>query len=211
MQNGLSIIQCLKNRVLNLETAFWDKKLGIRTLGVNPGPLPSGAINGDACYYQAKCYSTIRACLRPVALEAKDVFFDIGSGAGRVLCVVAQRRIRKCVGVELSEALCKLARDNAQTLRGKQSPIEIVAGDAALVDYSDGTVFFFFNPFGPQTLDAVLRRIRESFLCKPRLIRCIYLNPKAHDVFQTHGWLRLIAQKSFGTGGTLAHYYSSAE
>jgi len=211
MGKTISIIQSLKDCILNLETAFWDKRLGIKTLGVRRGVAPTEDGNDDYYCYQSKCYSTVRACLRPVKMGAEDVFYDVGCGAGRVLCLVAQRRIRKCVGVELSEAFCTLARDNAQHLRGRRTPIEIVAGDATLVDYSDGTVFFFYNPFGPQPLQVVLRRIREGFLQKPRRILFIYLNPSAHHVFESQEWLQVVAKRSVGTGGLLVYYYSPAE
>jgi precorrin-6B methylase 2 len=144
-------------------------------------------------------------------MGAEDVFYDVGCGAGRVLCVVAQGRIRKCVGVELTPQLCHLARENARNLRGGHTAIEIVEGDATRADYSDGTVFFFYNPFGAETLEEVLRRIRESVLLRPRRIQCIYLNPTARHVFENQGWLKLTARRSLGTGKTLAHYYSSVE
>lgn len=179
------MIMLVKDFILALETAFWDGWLGIKTLGVKRGGFPAGAAIDDSNYYQSKCYSTVRACLRPVRMTPEDVFYDIGCGAGRVICVVARRRIRKCVGIELSESLCRLARENARRLRGRQTPIDIVEGDATLVDYSDGTIFFFFNPFGPQTLQTVLDSIQKSLLQKPRRLQCIYLNPTARHVFES--------------------------
>jgi len=137
----VTIIRPLKNCIFTLETAFWDKRLGIKTLGVQRREAPIGDANRDAEVYQSKSYYSIRKCLRPVEMGPEDVFYDVGCGAGRVLCLVAQTRIRKCVGVELSPALCKLARQNARNLRGRRTAIEIVEGDAALADYSDRSVF----------------------------------------------------------------------
>ena len=207
----IPMIQSLKNCMSNLETGFWDRWLGIRTLGVRPGVSPTGGVNGDQLYYQSKCYWTVRACLGPVKITTEDVFYDVGCGAGRVLCIVAQRRLCRCVGVELSDTLCSLARENARRLRRRRTPIEIVEGDAALVDYSDGTIFFFYNPFGPQTLGAVLHRIGESVQRKPRRVQCIYLNPAACSVFDSQEWLKGVAQRSVGTGGLLVNYYSSTD
>jgi len=203
------MIQFLKNIVLTVETAFWDRWLRINTLGIRPGEVPTGSVNGDSLYNQSKCYATIRACLRHEKLTAQDVFYDVGCGAGRDLCIVAQSRIRKCVGLELSETLCRLAGNNALRLRGRRTPIQIIQGDACLADFSAGTVFFFYNPFGSKSLESVLCRIRENVIREPRPIRCIYLNPVCHRVFEDQKWLQETAKRTVGRGGLAARYYSS--
>jgi len=41
-----------------------------------------------------------------------------------------------------------------------------------------------FNPFGPATLAAVLKRIRESLVKQPRKICVVYYNPLHLDVLR---------------------------
>src|SRR6266540_3445903 len=141
-------IRRLKSDLQRWETAICDTVLGVNTLGCEAGERPHGAFYSDASKYHSKCYSLIWQYLRPVRFQEDDVFYDVGCGAGRVLCLVACRQVRKCVGIELSELLCKLAAENACRLKHCKSVIEIVQGDAALADYRAGTVYFFFNPFG---------------------------------------------------------------
>jgi SAM-dependent methyltransferase len=124
-----------------------------------------------------------------------DVFYDIGCGAGRVLCYVARKHISRVVGVELSPAFADEARKNAMTLRGRVSPIEVRCGDAADMDYSDGTVFFLYHPFGPGTLRAVLDRIRKSVDSHRRPILFMYQNPVHSSVFRSSGWLHYAGRR----------------
>ena len=99
------------------------------------------ARHGDNWRYATIGYQHLRKILRVVSPGPKDVFYDIGCGMGRILCVAAQQPVRKCAGVELQiTLLCQIARRNAASLRGRKAPIEIVCGvSERTVDLSDGT------------------------------------------------------------------------
>jgi hypothetical protein len=98
-------------------------------------------------------------------------------------------RLRKVVGVELFEELCAVARHNASRLRGKKTPIDIINADVTKVDYSDGTAFYMWNPFGELTMRAFLKTLRESLRKNPRTIRIGYLNPVCKQVMEGESWL----------------------
>jgi hypothetical protein len=74
----------------------------------------------------------------------------------------------KCIGVELLAPFCEIARRNAAGLRGRKAPIQIVCGDAATAELSEGTIYFMFNPFGADTLRDTLENIRGSLSQEPR-------------------------------------------
>ena len=114
--------------------------------------VSNNARYSDNFHYATIGYLSVQKVLRVVKPGPQDVFCDIGSGMGRILCVVAREPVRKCVGVELLESLCQIARRNAISLRGRKAPIQIVCGDATTVDLSEGTIYFMFNPFGGETL-----------------------------------------------------------
>lgn len=150
-----------------------------------------GGVHGDSNHYEPLDYPLLRKCLKAMELNADDVVYEIGCGMGRPLALFARRRIAKCVGVELSESLANRAKENMRTLRGRRAGgVEVMATDAVLVDYSDGTAFYIFNSFGPTTLAAVLDRIRAGMIERPRPIRIIYVNPMHEDVFSSTPWLR---------------------
>lgn len=181
-----------------LWTKFNEFVLGIRTGPESPvvceqepwrGEVSNDARHGDNWRYATIGYRNVRRILRVVNPGPEDVFYDIGCGMGRILCVAAQRPVRKCVGVELLEPLCQIARQNAATLRGRKAPIQIICGDATGVDLSDGTIYFMFNPFGPDTLRDTLENIRSSLAQKPRAVKVVYYHAKYESVLEGQEWL----------------------
>jgi precorrin-6B methylase 2 len=120
----------------------------------------------------------------------EDVVFDIGCGAGRILCIMARRPVRKCVGIEISTEYAERARRNAKRLRGRKAPIEINVADAAEADYAGGTIYCLFNPFGTKTLQVVLERIHQSVITCSRRIRVAYFNAAFENVMESCDWLK---------------------
>jgi predicted RNA methylase len=127
------------------------------------------------------------------------VFCDLGCGMGRIVCVAARGPVRKCIGVELLEPLCEIARRNAASLRGRKATIQIVCGDATTVDLSEGTIYFMFNPFGADTLRDTLENIRGSLSQKPRAIKIAYYNAQFVAVLEALEWLVKVRElETFG-------------
>jgi hypothetical protein len=197
------------------EASFWDAVLGVRTLGCRASGLPTGAQNSDANWYESKCYYVNWRILKHARLQRSDVLYDVGSGAGRVLCIGALMGVSECVGIELSKDLCDLARKNASSLRPQHAPIEIRQEDATLADYSTGSVFFFCNPFGAETTEAVLQKIRLSLESRPRNVKIIYvhLHPEHRRLFEFQNWLKLIDECTFKGNGSapICFYEASTE
>jgi hypothetical protein len=181
-----------------------DRRLGIDTVPpdtnsakAGSGPAGAGSQFNDAVAYDVMDYPLIGRFLKPLHLTQHDVLFDIGCGMGRLLCVAARCRIAGCVGIEIEEWLVAKARANAASLRPPKAPIEIRHGDAVTADYSGGTVYCMFNPFGAATLQAVLKRIEHSLQSNPRTIRIGYNHPAHEQVLAECGWLRCtLVQKS---------------
>jgi SAM-dependent methyltransferase len=175
--------------------------LGIRTepqipAGYVPDPVERWkgefsphAKNGDNFRYETIGYWHVRKLFRVVKLGPEDVVYDIGCGMGRILCLAAQEAVRKCVGIELQEPLCEIARRNAASLRNRKAPVEIVWGDAARADLSEGTIYLFFNPFGPETLRDAFENIRASLAQKPRAVKVVYYHAKYRSAVEPLDWL----------------------
>lgn len=142
-------------------------------------------------HYQGANYFYLEQIARLLTKNAPNqlVFYDIGCGKGRPLCVMARHPFRKVVGVEFRRELCEAARINAAHLRGRIAPISIVRGDAGSVDLSDGHVYFFFNPFGPPTMRRVLRSIERSLIKNPRDVVLVYYNAVHEGLFEATPWL----------------------
>ncbi len=174
-----------------------DRHWGIDTLtGTWVTPEKDGKFK-DAAQNVPLSYYLLFRFLRRNAFKLDDVFYDIGCGNGRVLCYVARTRVSKAIGIELSRTFADKARANAEKLRGRVSPIEVRCGDAVEMDYRDGTVFFFYNPFGPQTLRSVLNKIQETVVSNPRSICVMYQNPVYSSVFRSSGWLKYAGKREY--------------
>jgi len=143
----------------------------------------------DNFQYGTIGYLNIGKVLRVLKPGPQDVFCDIGCGMGRIVCVAARKRVRKCIGVELMKPLCEIAQRNAASLRVRKAPIEIVCGDATTANLSEATVYFMFNPFGPESLRDTLENIRGSLSQNPRAIKIAYYNSQYLSVFEGLGWL----------------------
>lgn len=102
---------------------------------------------------------------------------------------MAQKNVRKCVGIELIESLCLVAKNNAVRLRKRKAEIGFICDDATKVDLSDGTIFYLFNPFGAETMKEVLVNIYYTLVKNPREIRIVYYNAVHEEILQSFEWL----------------------
>ncbi len=176
-------------------TEWVDHVLNIDTVSPPAGTISYKARFDDSVAYVGYSYVKLWKYVSLLRPSSEDVVFDVGCGMGRILCTFARRSVRKCVGIEISAELAERARQNAAQLKGRKAPVEIRVGDAAEADYSEGTIYCFFNPFGIRTLQAVLQGIRESVESSPRRIRVAYFNAVFENVMESCGWLRCYGRR----------------
>ena len=181
-------------RTIYLKSFAYSNKLVDRMLNIDTISQPANAINchsrfddfqRDDAYSYLKLWNYINI-LKP---SNEDVVYDIGCGMGRILCAFARRPVRKCIGIEISTEYAERARQNAKRLKGSKAPVEIIITDAAEADYSGGTIYCLFNPFGTKTLEVVLERIHKTVKQYPRRIRVAYFNAAFENVLESCGWL----------------------
>jgi predicted RNA methylase len=127
--------------------------------------------------------------IQSLCLSERDTFVDLGSGKGRVACIAALWHLQEVIGVDDDPDMCAIARRNAERMKGRISPIRIEQIPAQNFDYTRGTVFYMFNPFGPGTLSVILQRLREGVTACPRTIRIVYATPAHEELLQQSGWL----------------------
>lgn len=176
-------------------SVLFSDKLIDRMLNINTISMPVNKINrnsrfSDSVIYNAYPYYKLWKCVNLLSPSNEDVVFDIGCGMGRMLCVFARRQVKKCIGIEISAELAERTRQNVGRLNKRKAPIEVIVADAAEADYSGGTIYCLFNPFGPKTLEVVLERIHQSVRKCPRQIKLVYFNAKFDNLMEDCGWLR---------------------
>src|SRR5262249_10001971 len=143
----------------------------------------------NATHYASASYADTRQVLQRLDLQRSDTFVDIGAGKGRVLCLAAQYRIQKVVGVEYSSELVRIAILNVSRMRGKQTPVEICSQAAEDFDYSSATVLYLFNPFDANILDIVLRKVNDDRGDGAVRLAFVFEKPEQRAVFLGHKWL----------------------
>lgn len=177
-----------------------DWLLGISTRGAVPTDKP------DAVYYATVNYSETRQVLQRLNLQPSDVFVDVGAGKGRVLCLAAQHKVRRVVGVEYSAELVAVARRNVCQMRAKQSPVEVHSLAAEEFDYSAASVLYFFNPFEANILDAVLQKLNADRGRRALRLAFVMESPEQRAVFLKHDWLRCYDRWVDASGHPVALY-----
>jgi SAM-dependent methyltransferase len=164
-----------------LSNLMWERRLDISTRGVVPVDHP------DAAHYATTSYPSIDRVLRRLDLQQSDVLVDVGSGKGRVLCCAARYLMTGVIGVDLSASLNEQARANVSRARGLRTPVAVFTALAEEFDYSDCTVFYFFSPFGEQTMRKVLSKVHADRGERP--VRIAYANPAHAELFAELAWL----------------------
>lgn len=172
---------------LRVESASFDRKYGVDTH--RNIPLANLDISSENVQYgrqyQPIFVKHLREILDAVKPTKLDVLVDFGSGKGRVLLVSATYSFKKVVGVEFSDELCSIGKENVKIFQSRKQlcPIEILCMDAGEYDIKkDETIFFFFNPFEKVIMQKVVKNIENSYLKYPRQIKIVYLNLKSQDL-----------------------------
>lgn len=171
---------------------YYDKKLGIETSESYFCPSNNSAsLYKDMHINRPTPYDKLQKALGHLKLKQDDVFVDLGCGKGRAVIFAAMQKLKKVVGVELDKNLVDIAKDNLKKARFNNTPVEIIHADAAVFDVREGTIFFMFNPFGPNTVKKVADNIKKSLIINPRTIHIIYYNPEYKYLLDTEDWLAL--------------------
>jgi SAM-dependent methyltransferase len=122
------------------------------------------------------------------------VFIDFGSGKGRALLLAKQFPFKRIIGVELSEELHRIAKENIRRFpkdTHEWQSVESICSDAT--DFAlpeDPLICYFCNPFDAVIMQQMLLNIERSLLCNPRELFAVYYNPKEAHVFDGAGSFR---------------------
>lgn len=170
----------LHRALYRMSESWYERRLRISTSRVRQ-LAEFGIHDRSLREYSPLSYLSIRLVLKSLAVPAHDsALVEYGCGMGRVVVMAATYPFRSITGVELVPELAQMAVDNVNGARRRLScrNIEIVTGDAAGYEIPDSvTVFFFFNPFGGETLTGVFQRIRRSLISRPRKHQIVYVRP----------------------------------
>jgi predicted amidohydrolase len=115
--------------------------------------------------YQPTPASVVLEFIDQAGFTNQDVFFDLGSGLGHVLALVNLLTGARCVGIEYQPAYAAYANEMFAEFGLKR--ITVLNADACDADYSQGTAFFLFNPFGGRIFDRVMDKLHAEARTRP--------------------------------------------
>ena len=178
-----------------LEYALFDRRFDVDTDGfVTLAEL--GVAEADCNDYKPAKYLSLRRILPPREVTDEDVFIDFGSGKGRVVLQAAfSYPFRRVYGVELAEELHRIALHNVEVNRDRLRCRDVRLTLSDVLDYEipdDVTVAFFYNPFGGEVFETVIRRLLDSVDRHPRPLRVVYGNPREEEMLLRTGRFRQI-------------------
>lgn len=140
--------------------------------------------------------------IKPFFTENSNLFsfnekiIDLGSGKGSALIAFKELGFRTVAGVEISEKLCSITKDNLQKL--KISDVTIFNCDIIKFDqYHNFDIFYLFNPFPAEILRSVVSGIEHSIEVKPREVTIIYMNPKHNDEIDSSNLFRRVGEFNY--------------
>jgi hypothetical protein len=135
--------------------------------------------------YQPTPAHAILDLIKHANLRQDDVFYDLGSGLGHVVMLVALLSGAHGIGIELEPAYVSYARRCARRLRVQN--VEFVQADAREAVLTDGSVFFMYSPFNGALLRRVLERLHAEAAKRP--IRVCTYGP-CTSVTASASWLK---------------------
>jgi hypothetical protein len=133
--------------------------------------------------YQPTPARIVLDMVRRLQLGPDDVFYDLGSGVGRVTILAALLSGACAKGVEYETAYAEYAQRRVKEL--SLSRVEFINADARDVKYADGTVFFLYTPFKGKILQRVLALLRDE--SRRRHIRVCTYGPGTMELME-EGW-----------------------
>ncbi len=180
-QNDYVIDGHLLDRILGINYERTEKNI------TSVFPL-SALISWDKILTQS-WYEEIGIAFRLGPLKESDVFYDLGSGYGRVIFYGASVFPEtKFKGIEIVSQ--RVEQTNAIAKMHSFNNVSFIANDVLNTDFSDGTCFFLFNPF-PEILDTVLKRL--EVIGSKKKIRIVTLHKPGEQLMHVP-WLKLVAE-----------------
>eukprot|EP00747_Dinoflagellata_sp_TGD_P117734 gnl/TRDRNA2_/TRDRNA2_172668_c1_seq2.p1 gnl/TRDRNA2_/TRDRNA2_172668_c1~~gnl/TRDRNA2_/TRDRNA2_172668_c1_seq2.p1 ORF type:complete len:729 (-),score=98.32 gnl/TRDRNA2_/TRDRNA2_172668_c1_seq2:26-2212(-) len=170
-------------------------------------------------YYGDIAFGGMESLYDALGLRSTDVFYDLGSGVGRLTLYVALRcEVFRSVGLEAAERRCSLAEEARGRLQEElggapQSQVSLLHGDPAEHPLPDATVVDFCN-FGlaqdvvARTLANVIRgnRVRRVACSTPLPVNCRIQLVRTLKVACT--WVRSVTWHIYDVRPALPHNLS---
>jgi len=125
-------------------------------------------------------YYVLSRIFQQITVQESDVLVDVGCGRGRVINWWLSHFPRNVVvGIEVDK---DIARQAQKRLR-KYKNVTVISGDAIESIPEDGTIFYLYNPFEAEMVEAFKDRLASLFDPSHGIL-LLYYNCKHLSVFE---------------------------
>lgn len=170
---------------------LFDWYLNVDTLS-HVGATVDKTKYADQSMYESAAWLHIYLIMRSLRVGATHSVIDYGCGSGRILCAARRAGVRRLIGVEVNNELAELCRRNLQNLRGPDSSFDLKQIDVSEFCPEWASHAFLFNPFGPDTLELVIRRLEEMAHRERSEVLVVYIHPVHRGTIELRdGWRKL--------------------
>ncbi len=146
-----------------------------------------GSSEDRSNYHLASGGPGLEIILRSLFISNTDQIVDLGCGKAGAMLTMALFPFAKIDGVEISEILVQVARQNLD--RMKITNAEVFLSDASTFEDLDRYTFvYMYYPFPRPVTQAVLQNLIRSFERRQRKLTLIFNNSVDHDLIMAHGF-----------------------
>lgn len=176
----LLIIKNLKDKIYMKIFCLKTKKVGLDLVAeISPEQNGFDPKEVKRCTHSNTPY--LRESLKSLNISNKDSVIDIGCSKGGALLCMNEFPFKKIDGIEISENLTNIAKNNCSILG--LTNIGIYNCNALnYKNYNKYNIFYFYNSLFPKVLKEVLETILR--IAKGKEIFFIYNNPKYSYIFE---------------------------
>jgi len=160
----------------------WDKRLHIHTIG------REDESTANYSPYEPTPYSVLQRLADSGHVRRCDHLLDYGCGKGRVAFLMAGIVGCRVTGIDYSQKLIDIAKENRRTSRlGDRVTLRCCLAEQ--YEPQDENIYYFFNPFSEKVFEVVLRRLAErgagKIICyypSEAYITWLYLMPEVEHI-----------------------------
>lgn len=173
----------------DVSSLFFDTVLGLENSGAIEKAVAKHNLRSlygfEQFTYEATPYEYIRSFLNFLQPQKDDIVYDLGAGYGRVVIYSALVTKAKYIGIEIVDGRVESANKIIDKLKIKNA--QMISGNVLDFDFSNGNIFFLFNPFYPETLHKVNERLKD--IAKNKEIVIATWGGVSNDFFLDQDWL----------------------
>ena len=173
----------IKKRIIRRLSILKDKLFGYDFLTT----IPPEKIGLDSNHF-SRCSPSANKYLINVInslnISSEDSILDIGCGKGSVLKLLSKYKFKNICGIEISEELSKICKNNFR--KKGDSRIKIINKDAReFKNFNDFNIYYLYNPCSSEILSPIIKKIVETSNERKTLI---YNFPKHEEILFLNGF-----------------------